>query len=244
MVIGFSNLNFWKPAIKNIAFAEKDQFLAEKIIKEQPVLLAINEHASARKYIDLLAKEISSQYAIIQPIHWDNEIHKKSLQNLLIIKDGVKYTVREDYECCLPNRLNVVDVYLLGSEKQVVHIINIYMVQTVILQPYIRKERERLQSELWKELKAIIELFKGEPTVIIGDLQESSSGENIKHLTEELGYYELVVGYAPVATFDNKTIDHILFSQEARELLNPRNYLVDNDFLSISDHPYIAVEVA
>ena len=245
MNIGFCNMNFWKP-VYDMKFSEKQEYLVEKVKNEEPIILAINEHAANQALIDNLDEKLGGEYSVVKP-NFDNVSHPRSLQNLLIIKDGIKYTI-QNVNCCLPNRLNVVDVYLLGEDedKTPIRIINVYMVQTAILKPHLRENRENLSRKLWKEIKELLESeeYRRIPTIVMGDLQELSSGENIKYLTETLGYYELVEGFAPVSTFDNKTIDHVLFSREAREILKPRNYSVNNDALSYSDHPYISVEVA
>jgi len=245
MNIGFCNMNFWKPVYGMMKFHEKQEWLVDKVKNENLGIMAINEHASNQALIDNLDEMLGGDYSVVKP-NFNNITHPRSLQNLLIIRSGLKYKV-QNIKCCLPNRLNVVDVYLLGEDdKTPIRIINIYMVQTAILRPHMRENRENLSRKLWKEIKALLESeeYRRIPTIVIGDLQETSSGENIKYLTDTLGYYELVEGFAPVSTFDNKTIDHVLFSREAREILNPRNYSVNNDALSYSDHPYISVEVA
>lgn len=244
MNIGFCNMNFWKPVYADMKFSEKQEYLVEKAKNEEPVIIAVNEHASNQGLIDNLDEKLGGDYSVVKP-YFDNVSHPRSLQNLLIIRDGIKYTV-QDVNCSLPNRLNVVDVYLLGEDKTPIRIINLYMVQTAILRPHMRNVRENLSKRLWEEIRELLESeeYRRIPTIVIGDLQEASSGENIRYLTEKLGYVELVEGFAPVSTFNNKTIDHVLFSREAREILKPRNYSVNNDALSYSDHPYISVEVA
>ena len=242
MKISLLNMNFWKSVYDDINFIEKQDFLVEKIMVEKPSIFAINEHASGPKIIKNLEKKLQNKYNIIKPVGFDNTIHNRSLQNLLLIKKEIKYVVR-DMMCCLPNRLNVVDAYLLGDDNSPIHIINTYMVQTAILPAHMRKTREKLHAQLWKEIIQILKSFEGEPVILIGDLQEESRGEHIQAL-KKLGYYELVEGFAPVSTFSDKTIDHILFSEETRKILYPHNFSVSSDGLSISDHPSLSVEVA
>ena len=114
MNIGFCNMNFWKP-VYDMKFSEKQEYLVEKVKNEEPIILAINEHAANQALIDNLDEKLGGEYSVVKP-NFDNVSHPRSLQNLLIIKDGIKYTI-QNVNCCLPNRLNVVDVYLLGEDE-------------------------------------------------------------------------------------------------------------------------------
>lgn len=239
--ISLCNLNFWKSVV-DMPFRDKDIFVAEKILNEAPLLTSINEHASKAENISLLSRLLKGKYTVIEPLNWDNTIHPKSLQNLLVLKAGIKYNIR-NVKTILPNRLIVIDANIMGEGKPAVHIVNLYMVQTSILLPHMRKRREQLHAQLFEEVKNLLESFKGQPTILMGDLQATCEDDEIRYLLDELGYYEPKV-LAPVGTFSNKTIDHILFSEQAKELLKPRNFTVDNSTLAISDHSYISVEVA
>ena len=243
MKISQLNMNFWKPVVTTIRFEDKNRYLADVINNEKPALIGINEFASGQKYIDDLDNRLD-EYTVIKPIGFDNNAHPRSLMNLIVIKKNINFR-SVDLKCSLPNRLNVLDINLLGDDKPPVHLVNIYMVQTAILPKHMRFKRELAHDCLWIELNILLKSYSGEPVILMGDLQETSKGNNIERLVKEFGYKELIAGnYAPVETFEYQTIDHILFSETAMRLLNPNSYEVDTASLAISDHPMLSVSVA
>jgi len=236
MKINLVNMNFWMP-VTNMKFYEKQNCLIEKILKEKPGIVMTNEYASNQKYIDDLEEKLKG-YKIIKP-SFDNKKHNRSLMNLIIIDENIKYDV-QNIRCCLPNRLIVIDVYLEDG-KPPVHAICAYMVQISILKRHNRKIREYLHKLLWSEVKALLEEYSkaSEPAILVGDLEgTSSSDKDIRYLIEELGYLEIKETNS--SELDSKKLDHILLSPEAE--LNPRNYLAEK--VDYSDHPYISIEVA
>lgn len=244
MLISFINVNFWKNIIAGMKFGEKNAFVTRYITDNTPAVVALNEYCSNDKYAQELERNLPN-YRIVKPYNFDTSAHTQSLMNLVLVEKSIDITV-ETVKCSMPNRLNVLNIHLAGNDKPPVHLVNIYMVQTAIVPKHMRFKRERAHDCLWRELTILLKRYEGDPVIVMGDLQETSqNGKNIKKLVNEFGYKEVIAGnYAPVETFDYQTIDHILFSEKAMQLLNPNSYEIDTASFAISDHPMISVSVA
>ena len=79
--------------------------------------------------------------------------------------------------------------------------------------------------------------------IALGDFQESSESSHIKKL-KELGYKEVAADFPTVRNdfFNEKNIDHILFSTEAWDKFKPTGISLDGDLIDdISDHCLLAI---
>lgn len=241
------NMNSYCAINKNLTYEDKiDAFVGH--LKKRYVNLnnisaiLITEYLAGKggKYITLLEEELDYDFDIIVPLKYDYLNHPRALLTVIAINRSIKYDVL-NYISPLPNRINY--IRLRPDNQKPLRLLGCYMVQTSKFYPGIseeyKKDRFELKEQVWDHVLAEAgDEDLEEDLVVFGDLNEGSDGENLKILTDEMGYVEYCGMHQAI---ENADVDHFFLKAKHHSI-----YSSEVDIFPIgvySDHPIITTIV-
>jgi hypothetical protein len=217
------NFNTYYP-VTNIFLSDKIVIVADEIKKKYPNYeylagIVINEFVAGSngKYITELEEAFDYKYAVI-PADIDYKVHKKTILTIIMVKKDIMYEVLP-VKSCLPNRIVCVRLYIHKKNKPLIFI-GIYAVQTQVFGKHAAKsyimDRYAQKEEFFSDTIKVLDFFKNEPCMIMGDAQEASDGPHLEILKLKYGFYEKTPGFPTAinSEFSENAIDHAMLNEQ------------------------------
>ncbi len=246
------NINAWMPVntsmsyrmkISQVAAYIKRTYINASIINLQEVLPG-KEGKHLKQIRDAFQEE---GYEMIQPI-FDVNVHWKSVLTITLIRKDIlnSYTVEELSGDYLKNRITYT---VADTSYGNLRILNCHVPQIANFRnkaAWYIKERIDIHNKMWDAIISEAEKYKDEKFIICGDMQEGVSGPHVS-LLKALGYHEITKGMPTIYNnaFRSECIDHIFFSESAKEVFQPGEVLVDTMQVGVlSDHALLSTEIS
>ena len=234
------NINSWCPITRSYSYAERIKHIKNILSSYNPHVIAIQELYSGK--INLLEKAFSGEYYIFYPMGFDLDAPHSLITATLLSKSFFSATtlIAPPSSCSLPNRFTIVHATPEDRRLNPVTIMNIYIV-TLSGRSNDHFPRKKIHENLWNTTYSVLDREKeaNHPTILIGDLQESSSGPNCQILRTKYNMFEPIHNL-PTTTNphfgSNNSIDHIWFSPLARESYGPSTFTISNELSYLTDH--------
>lgn len=245
------NINAWIPINKTISYKEKiSQMVAYiKAVYPNAPYITLQEvlPGKNKQYLKQIQNAFQEGYEMILPI-FDVNVHWKSILTITLIRKDILngYTVEEMPGDYLKNRITYT---VADTSHGVFRIMNIHVPQIANFKNKVAwyiKERVDIHNKMWNAIISEAEEYKDEKFIICGDMQESINGPHIS-LLKAWGYHEITKGMPTIYNnaFRSECIDHIFFSESAKEVFQPGEVVADTMQVGVlSDHALLSTEIS